>query len=138
MKVGIPIWNDRVSPVLDTAGQLLTIELEGGQEISRQLITLPVTHPMQRARMLCDAGIDTLICGAVSQIVQAALVNAGVRVLPFVGGDIEEIIAAFSSGRLESNAYRLPGCCRRRGRSGQGMGRGGRGRSGGGRSGGRW
>ena len=137
MKIAIPIWNNRVSPVLDTAGQLLLVEVEGGAVVSRQVQALPNLHPVQRARLICNAGIDTLICGAVSQCVEATLANAGIRVVPFVGGDVEQVIQAYLADRLEQDAFCLPGCRRRRGRGGRGGAGRGRGGRGGGR-GGRW
>ncbi len=45
MKVAIPTWRDRVSPVLDVARHLLLIELTDVTEVSRQEISLPETEP---------------------------------------------------------------------------------------------
>ena len=54
MKVAIPTWRDRVSPVFDVAQHLLLLELTDGAEVSRQEIALPETGPVRRARRLQD------------------------------------------------------------------------------------
>jgi len=35
MRIAVPIWEDKVSPVLDTASKLLIIESETQKEVSR-------------------------------------------------------------------------------------------------------
>jgi len=41
MKVAIPIWNGRVSPVMDTACRLLVVDFADGREVSRETWDIP-------------------------------------------------------------------------------------------------
>jgi predicted Fe-Mo cluster-binding NifX family protein len=146
MKVAIPSWQGRVSPVFDAAANVLLIDIEDGHEQQREERPLTRTDVLARAKEFLKLGADVLICGAISAPLEAALASSGVRVLGFVCGPVEEVLAAFLDGQLAREAFCMPGCggWRRRMREGRaamprgfGMGFGrGRGGSGGGGRGG--
>jgi predicted Fe-Mo cluster-binding NifX family protein len=127
MKVGIPTWDGRVSPVLDVARHLLVVEVEGNAEVGRGEADLAEAQLGPRAQQIRGLGVEVLICGAVSWPLEAALTSAGVRVIPQTCGWVEDVLQAFLSGGLTDEAFLMPGCCGRRRRF-----RGGR------RGGGRW
>ena len=58
MRVGIPIWEERVSPVLDTAGVLLVIDLEDRREASRHRAELHGETLSRRVQSLKDSGSE--------------------------------------------------------------------------------
>lgn len=126
MKVAIPVWQGRISPVFDVAGQLLVVELNGSTEIARRQETLPDEAPDHRIQRLLALGIETLICGAISRPLEAMLAAAGIEVVPRICGDVEEVLRAFLSAGLQDDQFAMPGCCgqqRRRRRGGCGKGR---------------
>jgi predicted Fe-Mo cluster-binding NifX family protein len=82
----------------------------------------------QRTQFICSLGIRTLLCGAVSRQLHHLLSRAGVVVLPWLSGTIEDIATAYSEGRLAGDRYLLPGCGQRRRRNRSVRSRGGRGR----------
>jgi len=128
-KVAIPIWDGRVSPVMDTARQLLVIELADGSEVSRTVVDIPQANISGRTGFVSDLSIDVLICGAISHQFEQMLAASGIKAHPWFRGDIDEIIAAYHSGILQNDSFLMPGCRRRgRGRSRQRQGREGRGR----------
>ncbi len=110
MRVVIPTWRDRVSPVLDVARHLLLIELTGATEVSRQEVSLPESEPARRVRQLVDLQVQTLICCAVSQPFKTALVSHGIEVLDEVCGDVEQVVLAYRSGTLHEARFAMPGC----------------------------
>jgi predicted Fe-Mo cluster-binding NifX family protein len=126
MKVAIPQWQGRVSPVLDVAAHLVVAEVTDGRETARREISLVAADPLERAREVSREGPDVLICGALSWPLEMALSAAGVRVVSHVCGAVEAVLAAFLDGSLGRTAFEMPGCCnrRRRGRGGSGRGRG--------------
>ncbi len=117
MKLAIPHWQGRVSPVFDVAANLLLIDVQRGELSGRQEIAVPAADPVMRAQQLARLGIQVVICGAVSWPAQSGLLSSGIDVIPQICGDIEEVIAAFIKGNLESPVFRMPGCCGRRQRS---------------------
>ena len=121
MRIGIPIWNDRVSPVLDTAERLVVVDTGAAAGQVREEVALHDTRLPLRATRLAELGLDVLICGAVSSPLAEMLTAAGVPLRPWIAGEMEEVLQALSAGRLDRPRYRMPGCC---GGSGQGGGRG--------------
>jgi len=114
MKVSIPTWAGRVSPVFDVARQLLVVTFEEGREFSREQAAIEETQMLARVKRVTQLDVDVLICGAISVPLEAMLVSAGVRVIPHTCGAVEEIIQAFESGHLTDKKYVMPGCCGRR------------------------
>jgi len=110
MKIGITVWQDRVSPVLDTAQSLLIIELADKNEVSRQLVGIPNLPLAQKAQFVGHTGLDLLICGAVSNYLERHLVSRGIEVLPWIRGSIDRVLAAYCHDQLEDNSFQLPGC----------------------------
>ena len=129
MRIGIPIWNDRVSPVLDTAERLVIIDTGAAAGRARTEVALAARQLPLRATRFAELGLDLLVCGAVSRPLAELLEAAGVAVEPWVAGDVEEVLQAITTGELDRPCYRMPGCCDGRGRGGRRrrtqMGRGG-------------
>ena len=127
MKIAVTIWEDRVSPVMDTAQQLLVVEIEGDTVINDMIVDIPPLHFLQKARMIAELGVNTLICGAVSRPMEEVVTAMGVNIIPWIKGDVQQVINAYIHGTILNEQYMLPGCHRRsRGRGRMHKRRGGR------------
>ncbi len=124
MKIAISIWNQRVSPVMDTARQLALVEIDGGIETTREIIGIPETELSRRAEFIRNLGVDALICGAISFLFEDALRKRGINVYAWIRGELDSVIKAFAKGDLLRGEFSLPGCRRRRCRYGSGNKRG--------------
>jgi len=114
MKVAIPNWRGRVSPVFDVAKQVTVVEVSGGVQRSRHDVILDATDPQARVARLRQSGADVLVCGAISWPLEMAVSAAGIDVIPHTCGDVESVLAAFIDGRLRQDGFLMPGCCGRR------------------------
>ena len=123
MKVAIPIWAGRVSPVFDVAKNLIIAEIDQGRELGRAQEPLKEAGLAARAGRVAELGVDVLICGALSQPLEAMLFAKGVRVIPWICGSVEDVLRAFVSGQPLPNLFLMPGC---RGRGRRWRRRGGR------------
>ncbi|MCK4513192.1 NifB/NifX family molybdenum-iron cluster-binding protein [bacterium] len=132
MRVGIAIWGRKISPVLDVSEAVLVVEFSGGERTDIETVELGGWGMMRRARLIGDLGLDTLICGALSDRLAGLLAWRGVRVIPWVSGDVDDVLSAFVDGKLSGQRFAMPGC---RGGGGRGLGRGGAGRGGAGQGG---
>jgi predicted Fe-Mo cluster-binding NifX family protein len=110
MRVAIPLWQGRVSPVFDEASRILLVDVFDKQEQHRQEESLMARNAFERAQLLPKLGVDLLICGMISQTQLTALVSAGIRIIPHICGCMEEVIAALLDGRIENGALLMPGC----------------------------
>ena len=126
MRVAIPHWQGRVSPVFDVAGNVLLVDVADGREQTRQNVAIDVAQPQARASLLSQHGAMVLICGAISWPLEMAISAAGIEVIPQTCGDVERVLAAFIRGQLGQDAFLMPGCCGRRRRCHGGHRRNGR------------
>lgn len=114
MKIAVPQWQGRVSPVFDVAGQLLVVDVENGIVQTRNSVPLTMGTPQARAHAVFGLGVDVLICGAVSRPLETALLAGGIEVLSHTCGDVDCVLAAYFDGKLLQGAYLTPGCSGRR------------------------
>jgi len=71
MRIAIPQWQGRVSPVFDVAGNLLLIDVDNGEESRREQHRLLGGDPLARVAELLAVRPEILICGALSKPVEA-------------------------------------------------------------------
>ena len=110
MKVAIPFWMERVSPVFDVAKQLLLVDIVESTEVTRQETTISETELISRANYVASLGVQALICGAISRPLERILEAKGIDVTTQICGDTEEILQAFLRGTLDDGSFRMPGC----------------------------
>jgi len=122
-KVAIPIWNGRVSPVMDTACHFLVVEIDKAREVSRNTVDIYQAGPSNHMSFFTNFHIDILICGAISHQLENMLIASGIKINPWFRGDVNEVIAAYFEGILQNNNFIMPGC-ERRYRRGRGKRRG--------------
>lgn len=114
MRIAIPIWGDKVSPLLDTASRLLVVELGDAGETSRYQILLDEDNISRRSLRIGSLNIDTLICGAVSRPFFRMLISYGLEIIPDISGDPENILQAYLKGNIFHSRFMMPGCRRRK------------------------
>jgi len=120
MRIAIPIWDDRISPVLDTASKLLIVEIEDQKESSRFEIYLDEQELSRRCLRIRGMEVDILICGAISRPFSRMLMASGVNIIQNITGHPEDVLKAYLHGRLFYSGFLMPGCKRNREGHGQG------------------
>ncbi len=126
MRIAITVWKGRVSPVFDVSRKIIIMDTHNKVVVKRNEKRLNFEDPMSKISNLASLNIHTLICGAVSQPLIGMLKAYGILVLPFISGDVEEVMTAYLKGDLPNPAMAMPGCggrgrrkrFRRRGRGG--------------------
>ncbi len=111
MRVALTVWNDRIAPVFDSATGAMVIETDSG------MIDEPIALPQSteaKVALLASSGVGMLVCGAVSAEAATALERAGLALVPFVCGEVREVIASLRGGRIDAERFAMPGCCGRR------------------------
>lgn len=106
MRIAIPTWNERVSPVFDVARALRIVDVtEGAVRRERN-------HPLEGAvcaSTLFKLGVDLVICAAISTPLETTLKVSGIEVISDTCGTVAEIVAAFAAGDEELTRFRSPG-----------------------------
>jgi predicted Fe-Mo cluster-binding NifX family protein len=128
-KLAVSAYAGRVAPLFDASEKVELFGMTTDGPVSAGALSLPATTPQQRAAVLDQHGVGTLICGAVSGYAEQMITARGIHVIPWVHGAVQEILRAYVSGSLDRPMWAMPGALgrgfgRRRGR-GRGRGRGG-------------
>jgi len=110
MKVALTVWENRISPLFDCARTLLIVDIADQTEPGRYFEPFHCESPSSRAAKLSDLKVQVLICGAVSDIFANMIEAHGIRIIPFVAGDVDEVIDAYLRGAIFSSKFQMPGC----------------------------
>ena len=113
MRIAIPIWNDKISPVLDTASKLLIVDVDGQNEADRFEIYLDEQNLSRRCFRIQGMNVNILICGAISHPFARMLIASGIDVIPEISGLAEEVLSAYLQGDLFNSRFLMPGSIRR-------------------------
>ena len=116
MKVAIPYWNNRISPVLDTAENFKMVDVEKGKPVKDEFINLGEKSLSDKAEYFKKRHISIILCGAVSEYFHNLILARGIKVVPWLTGDIESVLEAFICNNPFEPGFIMPGCkgCRRR------------------------
>jgi len=118
MKAAFATWDSRVAPVFDIARDMVLVDADAGRIVGESQEVLSSDIPAQKALRLAELGVDTLVCGGISRPLLAIITGYGIRVIPFIAGDLREVIQAWLCGRLTRGEFAMPGCWKKgRGRA---------------------
>ncbi len=124
MRVGLPVWNSRISPVFDTSERLLLVDLDGGKEVARSEVVIAEPFPPRNVERLVALGLEVLVCGGISRPLAQLVQGRGIQLIPWVSGNVDEVLAAYLADNLSSAQFFMPGCGGRGRRRGRGRYRG--------------
>jgi predicted Fe-Mo cluster-binding NifX family protein len=107
--IAIPVMRGRVAPVLNWCSRLLIFPAspEGG---SARELKIPELEAVERLQLLQAKGVSILICGALSADLDYCATQLGLRVIPGVAGEVDEVLQAYRQNRLDRPEFWLPGC----------------------------
>lgn len=117
--IAVPVFQDRVSPLMDVSNRYIIYETEDGKIKQRIDISLNADGESQRVEKLKEIGVNTIICGAVSGYVAHIVGEKGMRLLSMIYGPIDEIIehylknslGTYCSGACNGRKRQLRGQC---------------------------
>lgn len=124
MILALTVWKDRIAPVFDVAGNLMVLKIVDGKVESRKFFELPDAFVSGKIMSLSEMGVDTVICGALSQQAAWLLNSYNIKFFSFISGDLEQIIQSYLEGDFNAECYAMPGCRRQGGRGRNRRGRG--------------
>jgi len=108
MKVAIPIFGSRVSPRFDCSNIFLIISIEENKVQSREKVIFSNPNPIQKVDDLANMGIDTVICAGLNEFSYQLFLNRGLKVIPWVTGNVDEIIDLLLKKELKSGITLFP------------------------------
>lgn len=107
--VALPVYRNRVAPVLDFSRKVLLISLDHDREELMTELFWKGLSQTDRVDALIRASVGTVICGGISESLHAALVNAGIDVIWGIAGPVDRVLEAFKMNRLNESTFQMPG-----------------------------
>jgi predicted Fe-Mo cluster-binding NifX family protein len=112
MRVAIPMFGEDISPRFCFAREMVVIERQGSDEVSRERVMLGDVSWPGRFSVLTEHRVDVLLCGGFPRDFLPLAAAAGVRVIVGLAGTVEQVAKAFFDGTVEELVV-MP--CRQRG-----------------------
>ena len=109
MKAALTIWENRISPVFDSARMLLVVDIKNRVVIEKHLESFPYESPFSRAANLAGLDINILICGAISNLFANPIEIYNIQIISFVAGAVDEVLDAYLTDTLSNPKFRMPG-----------------------------
>jgi predicted Fe-Mo cluster-binding NifX family protein len=109
MRLAIPTYDNHVASVADFADTLLLVDVEGKTEAGRKTVDFDVPIVPAKVAVLDHNNVDTLICGAVSRPFAAMVIHSGIELVPFISGNVEDVLNAYLRGSLSDPQFFMPG-----------------------------
>jgi predicted Fe-Mo cluster-binding NifX family protein len=109
MRIAIPVWQEKVSPVLDTALTLRVVDRKGKVCTSCFDTRLDEHEIYKRCVRIDRMNIDVVICGAVSRAMLEMLKASGIQIIYGISGPYEEVLDAYFEGSLFCPKFMMPG-----------------------------
>jgi hypothetical protein len=117
MRLAVPEYQGRIAPVFDCCKRLMLVlqqPLEDELFQNEDWASLP---RLTRAARLIELKVELLVCGGISCWMEDQIRRHGIPMIPWVAGDVWEVLAALRQGRILDPQYAMPGragCMRRR------------------------
>ncbi|MBW1778860.1 MAG: NifB/NifX family molybdenum-iron cluster-binding protein [Deltaproteobacteria bacterium] len=110
LRVAVPIYRKRISPVLDFCERLLVVDLVENSEVERKEVFLDEMSLSDRLTLLQRLEVTMVICGGISDTLYHMLQNCGIESISGITGDVEDVITAFCRNQLNDSKFMMPGC----------------------------
>lgn len=109
MKVVLTVWENRISPVADSARQLLVLDVVNRTIRDRDTEYFESESVFHRAKKIADLGTEIFICGAISEFFSSLLEGNGIRLISFICGEVEEVLCAYLEDSLHCPEFMMIG-----------------------------
>ncbi len=100
MKVAIPRMAESVAPCFEYSATIAIFTVEDGKVVDQIDFPLRNRDPLDRARLLRDQKVDTIVCGGVQDVFEDLLRASGICVISWVSGNVEDLLGLFLRGQL--------------------------------------
>ena len=109
IRIAIPIFRNKVSPVFDSCARVFLVDIEANRETDRKEIYLDALGLTERVTLLLKSGVDTIICGGISDVMERLLMGAQIDLISDITGEIDHVLTAYLEKKLDQAQFHIPG-----------------------------
>ena len=102
MKVAIPLYGNRVSPRFACSRVRLVVDIRDGRPGEQSFVNVGQATDCEWLDRLVALGIDVFVCGAADIGFLKEGESLGIRIIPDVAGEIDQILAGVAGGKLQA------------------------------------
>lgn len=111
--IAITVWGNRISPVFESAQNLLIARIQNGKVIEKKYETIDC-QSLQVVEQFEKSGVNVLICGAISDTAAGMITGSKITLIPFVTGNAARVLDLYVSDEPVPPSFFMPGCSRNR------------------------
>ncbi len=105
------VWKDRIAPVFDVSRSIRIVTSEDGRLFRQTEVCFSGDDVRLKAARLAELNVDALVCGAISRYLRTMVMAHCIDVIPFISGNLQEVIRAWVDGaHTRIGCYAMPGC----------------------------
>lgn len=104
--IALPVFQERLSPLLDEARKFVIITLRGEVIAERTLIEINEQSAFIRIERLKEMGVIVILCGAVSDVVAKFIIEREFQLYSWLTGTTDEVVDQYIKGTLPQNCMR--------------------------------
>jgi predicted Fe-Mo cluster-binding NifX family protein len=109
MKIAIPVFENRISPRFDFAPGFGLYDVEDERITGSREIFCEGWSDIERVAKLKGFAVDILICGGLPGYLQSILIKSGIKVIPWIAGNVSDALYLFLRGQLNAGMVICPG-----------------------------
>jgi predicted Fe-Mo cluster-binding NifX family protein len=109
IRIAIPIFKNKVSPVFDSCTRVFLVDIEENREVDRKEIYLDALALTERVTILLKSGVETVICGGISDVMESMLMGVKIDLVSDITGEIDHVLKAYLDQGLDQTQFRIPG-----------------------------
>ena len=110
MKIAIPRMGETVAPCFEYCVTMAIFDVAVSGAVDQVDFPIQSREPFDRVRLLRDQKVDTVICGGMQSFYEDLLKANGFEVISWVEGSVDDLLALYIRGELESGTE-LPRDC---------------------------
>jgi len=110
MKVAVTVWDEKISPVFDSSHMILIVDIKNKKIKNFSYQSFNPQSEVRFTQDLSRLGIEVLICGAISQIHSTLIEACSIHLIPFIGGNVNQILETYVDGSPLAPSFLMPGC----------------------------
>jgi len=100
VRIAIPRMGETVAPCFEYCATMAIFTIAEGRVVEQVDFPLCSRDPFDRVRLLRDQRVDTVICGGMQDIYEDLVRAAGMEVISWVAGTVEDLLDMYARGRL--------------------------------------
>ena len=100
--IAIPVFEERISPLLDVSERFVIFEVKDSEVIQKIEVSIKAETERFRIQKLKELGVAVVISGAVSRYLSHIIIEAGITHIPWINGRVNDVINSYLNNTLES------------------------------------